>query len=79
MNPALSMNLTSATFRILVLGLLLAPVVTTAQVLPDFGRWDTVAVFGVNGMPLENPWTGGFTAPQFSGADLDGDGVQDLQ
>ena len=78
MNPTLSMNLASEAFRILFMWLLLVPVVTTAQVLPEFGRWDTVAVFGVNGMPLENPWTGGFTAPQFSGADLDGDGVQDL-
>lgn len=48
------------------------------QGLPELGRWDTVAVFGLNGAPYDNPWAGGFTAPQFSAADLDGDGVQDL-
>ena len=76
-----SMNgpiLNLASFRILFLSFLLVPVVKTAQVLPEFGRWDTVAVFGISGTPLENPWTGGLTAPQFSGADLNGDGVQDL-
>lgn len=46
--------------------------------LPTMGRWDTVAVFGPSGALLNNPWTGGLTAPQFSSADLDGDGVQDL-
>lgn len=50
----------------------------SSQDLPEFGRWDTVVVFGESGAPLDNPWVGGFTAPQFSAADLDGDGVQDL-
>ena len=44
----------------------------------DFGRWDTVPVFGLDGFGLDNPWAGGLTAPQFSMADLDGDGVADL-
>lgn len=48
------------------------------QTLPDFGRWDTVAVYGETGESMTNPWTGGLTAPQFSAADLDSDGVQDL-
>ena len=48
------------------------------QSLPELGRWDTVTVFGMEGTALDNPWTGGLTAPQFSAADLDGDGVQDL-
>lgn len=43
-----------------------------------FNRWDTVPVWGINGQVLDNPWTGGLTAPQFSMADLDGDGVQDV-
>jgi len=43
-----------------------------------FQRWDTVSVLGLQGQELDNPWVGGFTAPQFSMADLDGDGVQDL-
>ena len=50
----------------------------SAQGLPAFGRWDTLTVFGEAGTPLDNPWAGGFTAPQFSAADLNGDGVQDL-
>ena len=50
----------------------------SAQDLPEFGRWDTLTVFGEAGTPLDNPWAGGFTAPQFSAADLNGDGVQDL-
>jgi hypothetical protein len=61
--------------------LLLALIVTTpaaGQGLPELGRWDTVAVFGLEGSLLDNPWVGGLTAPQFSAADLDGDGVQDL-
>ena len=61
--------------------LLLASILTTSAVgqgLPELGRWDTVAVFGLNGAPMDNPWVGGLTAPQFSVADLDGDGVQDL-
>lgn len=48
-----------------------------AQV-PGFQRWDTVAVLGMDGSPLGNPWAGGLTAPQFSQADLDGDGIDDL-
>ena len=48
------------------------------QSLPELGRWDTVAVFGTDGAALDNPWTGGLTAPQFSAADFDADGVQDL-
>ena len=48
------------------------------QTPASFGRWDTVAVFGLDGSPMSNPWTGGLTAPQFSGADLDGDGIVDL-
>jgi len=51
---------------------------TQAQSLIEFGRWDTVAVFGEGGEAMNNPWTGGLTAPQFSAGDLDGDGVQDL-
>lgn len=31
-----------------------------------------------NGVQLKNAWAGGFDAPQFSPADLDGDGKQDL-
>lgn len=53
-------------------------VASHSQELPEFGRWDTVAVLGLDGAPLDNPWAGGLTAPQFSAADLDGDGVQDL-
>jgi hypothetical protein len=48
------------------------------QTLPDFGRWDTVAVYGETGEAMTHPWTGGITAPQFSAADLDGDGIEDL-
>lgn len=44
----------------------------------EYQRWDTVPVRGVDGDLLSNPWTGGLTAPQFSAADLDGDGVGDL-
>ena len=59
--------------------LALALCITMAgQGLPELGRWDTVAVFGIDGTPLDNPWSGGFTAPQFSTGDLDGDGVEDL-
>ena len=43
-----------------------------------YQRWDTVAVWGLNGAPLSNPWAGGLTAPQYSAADLDGDGIGDL-
>lgn len=50
----------------------------SAQGLPELGRWDTVTVFSESGSPMDNPWVGGLTAPQFSAADLDGDGVQDL-
>ncbi len=66
--------------RFAILGLLLTGTLSTvlAQGLPEFGRWDTVAVFGESGSPMDNPWAGGFTAPQFSAADMDGDGVQDL-
>ncbi|MFM8918248.1 MAG: FG-GAP repeat domain-containing protein, partial [Bacteroidota bacterium] len=31
-----------------------------------------------NGIPLENPWVGGFNAPIFSEIDLNGDGIKDL-
>jgi len=61
--------------------LLFALVITkpaAGQGLPELGRWDTVAVFGLDSTPMDNPWAGGLTAPQFSAADLDGDGVQDL-
>lgn len=43
-----------------------------------FHRWDTVQVMDLGGVSLDNPWAGGLTAPQYSMADLDGDGVQDL-
>ena len=43
-----------------------------------YGRWDTVPVWGMDGGALTNPWTGGLTAPQYSEADLDGDGIGDL-
>ena len=60
-------------FLPLLLALALASL--AGQGLPELGRWDTVAVFGTDGAPLDNPWSGGFTAPQFSTGDLDGDGV----
>ena len=31
-----------------------------------------------NGIILSNPWTGGFDAPEFSSADIDHDGINDL-
>ena len=31
-----------------------------------------------NGITLSNPWTGGFDAPEFSAADIDHDGINDL-
>ncbi len=56
----------------------------SAQEAFAFARWDTVAVAIAPadsvGLPvaLANPWTGGLTAPQFSSADLNFDGVNDL-
>ena len=44
----------------------------------QFQRWDTVPVWDWQGNALANPWTGGMTAPQYSVADLDGDGTGDL-
>ena len=40
-------------------------------------RYDNIPVT-VSGNTLDNPWAGGFNAPQFSQIDLDGDGVKDL-
>lgn len=31
-----------------------------------------------NGITLREPWVGGVNAPQFSGCDLNGDGIKDL-
>ena len=72
--------ISSLATRILCCSLLLfvGSRLTQAQSLIEFGRWDTVAVFGEGGEAMNNPWTGGLTAPQFSAGDLDGDGVQDL-
>ena len=65
--------------------LILAIVLTLAAFSPQvsaqewgYQRWDTVPVWGVDGSMMTNPWTGGLSAPQFSEADLDGDGVGDL-
>ncbi len=50
--------------------------ITIAQT--KFFRSDSIIVLAVNGDTLQNPWTGGFNAVQFSEVDLNIDGVMDL-
>ena len=60
-----------------LLGLCLVTSVVAAQEM-GFQRWDTVPVLNLDNQSLQNPWAGGLTAPQFSSADLDADGIMDL-
>ena len=47
----------------------------SAQVMYNF--YDSIPVVETDGA-LINPWAGGFNSPQFSEADLNGDGFMDL-
>lgn len=56
---------------------LLVLVVDTHAQKYGFVRADTIAA-SLNSVVLENPWAGGFNAPQFSTIDLNMDGIDDL-
>jgi hypothetical protein len=51
--------------------------VTGSQAQQTFERWDDVQV-SINNVPLPFPFAGGLNNPQFSAADLNNDGVQDM-
>src|SRR5688572_24699968 len=59
--------------------LLISVLLSAAQLFsqPHFSRLDTIKVFNM-GIPLKNPWAGGFNFTEWSAIDLDLDGVKDI-
>jgi hypothetical protein len=53
-------------------------IVTTTQAQFLFNRINTVSVVDTNNQLLKNAWAGGLNNPQFSSADLNNDGIEDL-